>query len=192
MLNAASIIIYISTKILQDSFKQKLLCFKYAHFFSDTKKIIFFQLFHSFKCSKNPLISSTHTNAALSDCFHIRKWQKQNFPLLTKNCLVNTNRKLFVKTAKPINQLRSVEISLCVEANIWTQERWGDQCSMSLPVFFLIPQDESVWASTPSLLFHASIWLLLSLSVSVFVSDSGHVYTPPSLPFFLSPSSLTL
>lgn len=102
--------------------------------------------------------------------------------------LVNTKRKLFVKTAAPINQLRTVKISLCVEANIWTQERWGDQCSMSLPVFFLVPQDESVWASAPSLISHASICLLLSLSVCLSVSVSGHIYTPPS-PFFYQPSS---
>lgn len=112
-------------------------------------------------------------------------WQR------TTLCLVNTNRKLFVKTAEPINQLRSVKISLCVEVNICAQERWGDRCSMSLPVYFLIPQDESVWASTPSLLSHASICLLLSLcawlclarfwwhlhsSLSAFLSVSFHAH----------------
>lgn len=75
---------------------------------------------------------------------------------------MNTNTKFFVKTGEPISQLKSVKISLCVEVNIWTQEKRGDQCGVSLPVFFLIPQDESVSTLTPSLLFYASICSLCS------------------------------
>lgn len=106
------------------------------------------------------------------------------FFLPRNNTLVNTNVKLFEKTGEPINQLKSVKISLCVEVNIWTQEMRDDQCSVSLPVFFLIPQDESVSALPPSLLFYASICSLLCLCVclslilvtftllsSVFLSD---------------------
>lgn len=103
--------------------------------------------------------------------FHVCKWLKQNLMLypfsekhhcvwwiLIWSCLLR-------KTAEPINQLRSVKITLCVEANICTQEREDNQCSVSLPVFFLIPQDKSVSAPTLSLLSHASICLLLSLCV---------------------------
>lgn len=74
----------------------------------------------------------------------------------TTCCLVNTNRKLFVKTAEPINQLRSVKISLCVEANTQAQERGAinvachflssssshrmNLCQRRLHHFFLSPQ----------------------------------------------------
>ena len=100
-------------------------------------------------------------------------------------------------------------MSLRAEANIRTQERGGDQCSVSLPVSFLIPQDKSVSAPTPLLLSHASICLLLplcvrsspipltftrfspnclSLSVSFLSPSSPLVVSPPLL--HLSPSGL--
>lgn len=138
-----------------------------------------------------------------------RTWRVLFFFLLfwwkTTFCLVNINQKRFVVAGEPIKQLRSVKISLCVEANTWARERRGDRCSMSLPVFLLIPQDKSVSAPTPSLLSHASIcpriclWLKFwshspSSSSSSFclpplVLCSSHS-PPPSLSvFFLSVSS---
>lgn len=84
-------------------------------------------------------------------------WWEATFCLVIKSCLL--------KHTEPFNQLRSVKISLCMEANIWTQEKEDDQCSVSLSVFSLIPQDNSVSAPTPSLLSHA--WICLSLSLSL-------------------------
>lgn len=94
------------------------------------------------------------------------------------------------QTAEPINQLRSVKTSLCVEANIWTHERGDNQRSVSFPVFFLIPQDESVSTATPSLLSHASMCLLLS--VSVCLKFWSHLHSSPSvcLSFSLPPHTL--
>lgn len=48
--------------------------------------------------------------------------------------------------------------------------RGGDRCSMSLPVFLLIPQDNSVSAPTPSLLSHASICPLVSTLAQILVT----------------------
>lgn len=86
--------------------------------------------------------------------------------------------------AKPINQLRSVNFSLCVEANTWTHETRDDQCSASLTVFvFLFPQDESVSALTPSLLF-SCFNLFISLSLSVCLTFWSHSpSSPPPLLF---------
>lgn len=112
------------------------------------------------------------------------------FSLLVRGNILFGDKKLFVKTAEPFNQLRSVKISLCVEANIWTQEKGDDQCSVSLSVFSLIPQDNSVSAPTPSLLSHA--WICLSLSLCL-LSQILLTLTPLTLclPFFLSSSSQT-
>lgn len=111
-------------------------------------------------------------------------WWEATFCLVIKSCLL--------KHTEPFNQLRSVKISLCVEANSWTQEKEDDQCSVSLSVFSLIPQDNSVSAPTPSLLSHAWICLsLLSLSMPS-VSNSAHTHThTPHLSFYLSSSSQT-
>lgn len=79
-----------------------------------------------------------------------------------------------------------------MEANVWTQERRGDQCSVSLPVFFLIPQGESMSAPTPSFLSHASICLLLSLCACLSQILVTFALLPLCLPLFLPSSSLTL
>lgn len=79
-----------------------------------------------------------------------------------------------------------------MEANIWTQERGDNQCSVSLPVFFLIPQDKSVSAPAPSLLSHASICLSLSLCVCSSRILVTFTLLPLCLPFFPSSSLCTL
>lgn len=96
----------------------------------------------------------------------------------TTFCSGNTNTKLFVKTAEPINQLNCVKISLCVEANIWTQERGDNQCSVSLPVFFLIPQDISLCLHRSSLMPQL---VYRFLPVSVCLRFWSHSYSSSSL-----------
>lgn len=124
--------------------------------------------------------------------FHLAKWLEQNLMLSSLGEKQHFVRWILIiknkQTAEPINQLRSVKISLCVEANIWTQERGDNQCSVSLPVLFLIPQDKSVSAPTPSLLSHASICLSLSPGLEFW----SHSHSSPSvcLSFPLPPHTL--
>lgn len=63
--------------------------------------------------------------------------------------------------------------------------RGGDRCSMSLPVFLLIPQDNSVSAPTPSLLSHASICPLVSTLAQILVTFTLLLLLPAFLFVFL-------
>lgn len=135
----------------------------------------------------------------LSVSLHVCDWNaaRRLFCREFMLCSVNANAKLFVKTAEPINQLRSVKISSCVEASVWAQEEGDNQSSMSLPVFFLIPQDLPVSAPAPSL-HPLSFSLFIALSVCLLSKipltiNPPHLLSFPSwLPLSTSPSLLFL
>lgn len=122
--------------------------------------------------------------------FHACTWLKHCW-LFGRKLFIKKKR--FVKTTQLINRLRSVKISLRTEANIWTQEKGEDQCSVSLPVFFLIPQDNSVSAESTPPPSHSHLF------ISPSVSNSAHIHSPhllsspqtplvPCLSLSLSPS----
>lgn len=62
---------------------------------------------------------------------------------------------------------------MCADKHLDPGER-DNQCSVSFPVFFLIPQDKSVSAATPSL-------MLQFVYDYLFVSNPRHIHTPPCL-----------
>lgn len=86
---------------------------------------------------------------------------------------------------------------------VWRQtlrpRRGGNQCSVSLPVFFLIPQDESVSAPTPSLLLLSSVCLVCCFSLKLWSHSHSavllthfvalHLHPPPISPFLFLPAS---
>lgn len=116
---------------------------------------------------------------------------------------VNANARPFVKAARPINQLRSVRISLCVEANI---HRLGRGETINVACHFLSPSSSHRINLCQHRLHHFFfmlqfvLWLfslsltqiLLSLPPSILsLSLHLHILSTP-LPLFIPPFPLVV